>query len=332
MKRRSLSQLGLLLALLGSGCGEAPLTEGLEQPLSVRGAQFVPGDLPGLPPLTQEQRDAGEVPVDPRPTSASTELTFLRPSLPGVSFSGLATTNVVSISVRFEGLGDGYWVFPAGAMDPTVQNARSFRFVADFHDTLPPGRHRLLFAARDASGNSGTQLATNVCINSPIPDNGNACDPTKQPPALVVSLAWDRPADLDLVLVTPGGEILDSQNPSVPASAPRRPNGSVDRDVAGVAVLDVDSNKDCVIDGRQRENAVFQHSATPGVYQVYARLDDTCGEDSVRYRVSLHSRVLTDAAAGTFSVIETAATNGTVLPLHAGSRTPGTFVTEFVVD
>jgi hypothetical protein len=309
------------------GCGDKTLTEGLEEPIAVHDAQFIEGKLPGLP--------ADQQLYAPRPTAATTEVTSLRPSLAGVTFFGWATLDAVSLSAQIEGQGSGYWVVPAGAPDPSVQGepVRVWRFVADLHDSLLPGRHRLLVAATDAAGRTGSQVASTLCINRPVPDNGNACDPKRPPPEFVISLAWDSPADLDLLVVTPSGEIVASRSPAKGLTADQRiDRNALEKNLPGSGFLDLDSNENCHIDGRQRENVVFQDRPAPGSYLVYVNLHDACHEKAVRYAVSRHSRTLGEAGAGTFSVIETDRTNGTLAAIQAnGSTRLGTFVTELIV-
>jgi hypothetical protein len=330
VRRRPLVALALLAsALLIPGCGDKTLTDGLEEPLAVHDAQFVEGVLPGSPP--------DQALASPRPTAATTEVTFLRPNLPGVPFFGWTTLDAVSVGARIEGQGSGYWVVPTGTPDPAVQGepVRVWRFVADLHAGLPPGRHRLLVAATDAAGNTGSQVASSLCINRLVPDNGNVCDPKKPPPELVISLAWDRPADLDLIVVTPSGDIVASRSPAKALAADQKINrNALDKNTPGLGFLDFDSNQDCRIDGRQRENVVFADHPEPGSYLVFVNLHDACREQSVRYAVARHTRSAADPPEpGSFSVVETDRTHGTLVAVQAnGSTALGTFVTELYVQ
>ncbi|MBX3189514.1 MAG: hypothetical protein KF819_20990 [Labilithrix sp.] len=325
MSLRARAPLALVVSSLAA-CGDGIVTRGLEEPLAVHDAQFIEGPLPGSPP------DQALVP--PRPTAATTELTFLRPRLADVPFFGWTTLDAVSVAAQIEGLGRGYWVVPTGAPDPTVQGepVRQWRFVADLHDSLPPGRHRLLVAATDAAGTTGSQVASTLCINRRVPDNGNVCDPKKAPPELVISLIWDRPVDLDLLVVTPNSEIVASRSPSKGLAADQKVNrNALDKNAPGVGFLDADSNESCRIDGRQIENVVFADRPDPGSYLVYVNLHDACGQPSTRYGVSRHTRSA-GAEPGTFSVVETDRTHGTLVALEAnGSTRLGTFVAELVV-
>lgn len=326
--RRAILSAALTVASTVAACGDSTLTEGLHEPIAVQGGQFVEGPIPGLPPDGALE--------NPRPTAASTEVTSLRPRLAGVPFFGWATLDAVSVSAQIEGLGTGHWVLPTGPADPTVQGepVRTWRFLADLHDALPPGRHRLLVAATDIDGKTGSQVASSLCIQRLVPDNGNVCDPQKVPPQFVISLAWDRPVDLDLLVVTPSGEIIGSRNPGKgigPDDNVRR--NAIDQSAPpGSGFLDMDSNHDCHIDGRQIEDVIFQDKAEPGSYLVYVNLHDACGERAVHYTVSRHARTALDPAAATYSVTEESRTSGTLTAIQAtGDTSLGTFVAEFFI-
>lgn len=316
------------LACLAAGaCGETRLTEGLEEPFAVHDAQLLEGELPGAPP------DQGT--ASPRPTASTTETTVLRPGLPGVAFFGWATLDAVAVAAKIEGQGSGYWVLPAGPPDPQVQGepVRVWRFVADLHASLAPGRHRLLVSALDAAGRAGNQVATSLCIHRRVPDNGNACDATKAPPEIAISLEWDRPVDLDLVVVTPSGEAISARSPAKGLGAEEKINrSSPDKNPPGSGYLDVDSNNGCRIDARQLENVVFQERPPPGSYLVYASLFDACGQPSARYTVTRWTRGVVDPAAGTFEVAVAERWSGTAVAIQAsGGARLGTFVGEFFV-
>lgn len=318
---------GLAVFLFAVACDGTRVTAGLEEPFAIEGGQFHEGRLPGAPPE--------EPPAPPRATAVTTEVTRLHPGLAAVPFFGWATLDAVAVAARIEGLGTGYWVVPTGPPDPQVQGepVRTWRFVADLHESLPPGRHRMLVAALDGAGRAGTQVESALCVQRKVPDNGNACDPSKAPPALVVSLAWDRPADVDLVVVTPDGRAISSRSPSKGLGADQRIDRSApDQNAPGVGYLDFDSNNGCSNDGRQLENVVFQEHPEPGSYLVYVNLHDACREPSVRYVVSRWSRAGVEGRPDAFTVTESERKSGTLQAVQAnGGVRLGTFVTEFFV-
>lgn len=318
--RARAAALGLVIA---TACGQ-DVRAGLDEPLVLHGAQFVAGELPGLP----ESPD----PVPPRPTAATTEVTFLRPGLADVAFFGWTTDDAVSVAARVQGLGTGYWVVPTGPEDPAVPGSRTFRFEADLQPSLTPGRHTLLVAALDAAGRAGSQTSTSLCVNRLVPDNGNVCDPAKAPPELVISLAWDRPVDLDLTVVTPKGELVGAKTPSVGLAR----GGQIDRkDLAkngpGVGFLDHDAEPHCAHEGRQLENVVFFQAPPPGIYLVYVNLREACdGADVVHYAVTRYGRQ--PAPDGSLALWTGEPTRGALSRVQAKADAAlGTFVTELVV-
>lgn len=318
------ASMRLVLSLVASacllGCEDRELVEGLDQPLRVHGAQFVREALPGTPATS----GGSERPREPTTTSALTEVAFLRERSSSIRFSGLATSGAVAIAVRFAQLGDGYWLVPTGAPDPQADNRASWSFVADLGTSLPAGRHTLLVVAIDEDGRAGTQASSNLCIRSAIPDNGNACAAAIEPPALVISLGWDTPVDLDLKVRTPDGTIIDAKRPS---SGPVDEQGAIDSASPGAGNLELDSNRDCAIDGRQRESVVFQSLPAAGTYTIYANLQRACGQEAVSYVATYH--VATRVGDGKFSTRFEYIGAGALVAEQANADTQiGTFVGE----
>lgn len=332
MSSKSFTGIARALALVSAvstvGCGEQVLTQGLEEPIAIRDAQFIEEELPGTPPLSLEEREEGAEPTLPSALSVATPVSNIRPGIAGVPYTGVTSTDAVAVGVKLEGHGSGYWLLPVGAPDLAQGGLLWFSYLVDFHRSAPVGRQRLLFAAVDKDGKSGTQHAASVCIGSEVPDNGNACDPTREPPGVVVSLWWDNAVDLDLRVVAPNGLTIQSKSP---ANATPRPGAPVDKNAPGIGVLDYDSNRDCVIDGRQRENVVFQVPEA-GKYYVYASLFSACGELSTRYGVDVYSTVAGDEP-DTFRVHKAQHATGVALRSEANADTKiGTFVAEFEVQ
>jgi hypothetical protein len=224
-------------------------------------------------------------------------------------------------------------------LDSTKGQSGGFSFGIDaaISADAPVGKHTLLFAAIGPDGRSGTQQGFDICLAPPIPDKlksvdpvlpGNACDPKREPPAFVVSLAWDAPVDLDLKLVTPSGKLVDPKHPTTGVPV----DGKVDLTAPGLGVLDGDANSDCRLDDRNRENLVFESTPEPGRYAVYADLYEACGKASVRFELSLVGAVPGDEP-DTFRQTTTFQQGGVLVAAQAdGGSKLGTFVTEFVVQ
>jgi hypothetical protein len=312
--------VGAVLAL--SGCGGLDGHSGLAEPLVVHDAQFFSGELPGEPPVVV---GSGDEVVPPTATSGTPSRAELRQGLAGVTFTGQASGDAVAVASRFDDVGTGYWLLPTLFEDAQTPGTLVWTFTADLQHSLPAGIHRLLTVALDEDGNAGTQSELFVCINSLVPDNGNACDPAAAPPALVVSLEWDAPVDLDLAVVLPDGTAISWEHPT---SGEADASGNIDLSVPGVGALQRDAGGDCLVDGRQREDIVFQALPPDGDYLVYANLNRACGEDHVSYSATYHYRTSDD---GEYTQESSILGAGTLL--HRQAKTGrGTFIGEVTVN
>ena len=328
MSTRRFSPFAILaLGIAASACGDRDLTLGLEEPIRIHDAQFVEEELPGSRPLTSAEVNDGKERRSPSPSSPGTAVSYLRERLAGTTYRGFASGSTVALGVRVEDLGTGYWLFPAGAKDPSQNDAITWSFTVDFNESLPAGKHKLLIAAIDEDGKSGTQEAADICVNSLVPDNGNACDASISPPSLVIGARWDNLADLDLLVVTPNGDIVSSKDPSTGLSDPK---AQPDPFAPGVGIIDLDSNKDCSADGRNQENLVFQNAPPSGHYLVYVNLHRACAEASVHSEVALHNRKTEQYS---YSVrVQPRGERDLIAAQANGSTAIGTFVTEFDIE
>jgi len=273
--------LACALAVASCGGEQVSKTAALEEPIRVASGQFIAGALPGLP-STSDSEDAGPG-VTPLVSDVQVLTNTIAPGMAGLDFGGHASPNAQTVEVRFADLGTGYWVVPVGVPDPSANGALTWQFTADFGHDLAPGTHELLFAAVDANGASGTQLAVSFCVDTPVPDNLNACSPKIAPPAAVLSLTWNTAVDLDLIVRTPSGVTVGGKNVT---TAP--PGTSVKAASSGSnGVLDHDSNRNCAIDGIQREDIVWQTPPAAGAYGVWADLFGACGRPAVNFTATL---------------------------------------------
>jgi hypothetical protein len=303
---------GLLVLVLGTSCGVSSSVGSLE-PFSVEGGQFVEGALP------QADEDADDLPIVTSPAVSSAAL---RERLRGVNFSGTVSDTAQSIGVQFEGLGSGYWLIPTGGRDAQNPNAFLYSFTADLQAALPAGPQTLLAVGFDGQGRPGPATELSLCIRSLRPDNGNACVPTIAPPALVVSLEWDSPVDLDIAIVAPDDQVLSHKQPSLPAPDPLAPP---------LGRLVLDGNVDCNYDARQREDVVFDNFPPAGKYQIYVSLARTCGESAVTYEASYASRA--SEGGGNYGVRTKSLGSGTLTAAQVNlSASLGTFVAEVQVQ
>jgi hypothetical protein len=313
------------VALSALGCNGESLTRGLTEPIRIDGAQFIEGELPGIPADSAAAK-AESVAKLPSLVSFSS-LTIVPPGAVDRGVSGTATRGTVSVGVRFTDLGDGYWVLPTTTADLFTENELAWGGLASYARQPKAGRHELLAVAIDEKGRAGVQSSLDVCLLPEVPDNGNVCDPSKDPPKLVVSLGWNSPVDLDLRVVTPDGKIVDAKHPSTALAGE---DGKVDPTAEGTGQILSDSNASCQLDGQQRESLVFQARPAPGKYLVYANLFEACDQASVEFTMTVHSSVPIDDH---FGQLETLRKSGGLQAIHANAGASlGTFLTQFTIE
>jgi hypothetical protein len=323
------------LGLVVGACGGEPITKQFQEPIRAQGADFIEGALPGSRPLTGEEQGAGVQPTPPYVVEVNLSSPSIVVGSATLQIPGSTTADASAVGFRFADIGSGYWVRPV-----TTQNQNggfNFSIDANISTNAPVGLHTLLFAGIAPDGRSGTQKDIVLCLEPPIPDKlssldaaipGNACDPKREPPNLVVSLGWDAAVDLDLKVVTPTGKLVDPKHPNTADPV----DGKVDLSQPGIGIMDRDSNGDCRIDDKNRENLVFETPPPPGRYAIYADLYEACGKSSVRFDVSIVSGV-PGAEEGTFQQITTFEQGGVLNAAQAdGGSKLGLFVTEFVVQ
>jgi hypothetical protein len=323
------------LGLLAAACGGEPITKEFQEPIRAQGADFVDGALPGSRPLTGAEQGSGVLPTPPYVIEVNLSTPSIVVGSAALQIPGSTTTDASGVGFRFADIGSGYWVRPVTTL--SASGGFNFSIDASISSAAPVGLHTLLFAAIAPDGRSGTQKDVVLCLEPPIPDKlsgvdptipGNACDPQREPPAVVVSLAWDAAVDLDLKVVTPTGKLVDPKHPNTADPV----DGKVDLDQPGIGIIDRDSNGDCRIDDKNRENLVFETTPPPGRYAIYADLYEACGKSSVRFDVSVVAGV-PGAEEGTFKQVTTFEQGGVLNAAQAdGGSKLGLFVTELVVQ
>jgi hypothetical protein len=196
---------------------------------------------------------------------------------------------------------------------------RDFGFTAGFNASDPPGPHDLLFVALDGSGNGGLQYALPMCVESRVPDNGHACDPSKPVPTAVFTLRWDTNFDLDLHVVTPDGQDV---NPKMDPDV-----GDAGLPTAKTARIDRDSIGNCVVDGWHEEDLVFPEYPETGYYEVYVNPFSACSQQSVRFEFAIYEAGSDGNLHATFSQ------SGEILATQqTGGGSTGLFVAEKVFE
>ena len=257
------------IATLG-GCSGVDADPGLDADLRVTGAQFYPGAMPAP--------SAG-----PQVISVDSPNNTVRAGQLGKSLSGLIERDGAAVALGLAG-DAGYWIVPAGALDTAQADLRDWSVKVAFAPTLATGARDLEVAAIDAAGRFGPPSSLTLAVR---PHEVDLTDTR-----LVVSLSWDTEADLDLHVVLPGEplNIVWAQHPtSYVLPQPGEPVDPTAIDAAGR--LDVDSNSQCMLDGRREEDVVWRGAQAVPPTGSFAVLVDTfslCAAATAHWTVDVY--------------------------------------------
>jgi hypothetical protein len=265
-----MARLGLIfatslgIALLVAGCTGTTPDSGLDANMRISNAQFYRGKPPA---------DSGG------PALANMAVrSLIQPGLTIAPVTGYATSKTTGIALYLDN-DAGYWIITPGVADPTYDYDLTFSANATFSPTLHEGKYTFVGRAIDVDGHFGPRF------EFPIQTMDLATPP---PSTLLVSLRWDREADLDLHLILPDGKTeiysdkINSYRPPPPTQPPDDPNAYLSG-----GILDYDSNATCIIDGRRVENIYWTQKPPSGHY--IARVDtySLCGEAQAIFQVGV---------------------------------------------
>ena len=241
---------------VAGGCsGGATGDPALGALMRIDGAQFVRGSLPA------------ESARGPNVDSVQLPTNTIWPGDAAKLLSGSLDPSATAAAVALSG-DEGYWIVPAGVADFSAPGAPTFHAVTSFSTALAAGDYVLEVHAVDGNGTFGPKSTLSLTAETTAP---SAAPPAGQ---LVVTLSWDTESDLDLHVVDPAGtEIYYGNRSSVPPPSPEDPAPAD----AGGGTLDVDSNADCIIDGRRRENVIWAATPPSGRYLVRIDAKSLCG-------------------------------------------------------
>jgi hypothetical protein len=257
----SWATLGVVVAL-GACDGNVRADRGSDALLQLEAAEFVRGAMPG--------DGAG-------PAVTTVALTTNKVRIGGINqvIAGGLAPGATAAAIALEG-DLGYWVVPAGAPDVQSPLEPTFRATASFARSLSPGAHALVVRAVDAEGRVGAASVQPVDAIAAAAASG----------ALVVTLSWDTEADLDLHVVEPDGVEIYKGN--INAYAPPPPGQAADPTAyQRGAMLDVDSNAACVIDGQRAEHVTWKDAPPSGHYVVRVDAFSLCAAEDARWTVDV---------------------------------------------
>lgn len=310
MSRRSTWKQGWAACLFALGCAGEPADLGQDEPLWLDRASLHAGTL-AEPPTKEPETKLGITNVE---LNAST----VRPGETRV-VGGRVGGDAVALAVQLAGASENYWVQQVETLDPQFPGERGWAFQAVFGHKVPQGPQRVRVAGIDAAGAMGPARDIKLCVLPSFPDNLNACDPKRKPPAMVVQITWDRLADLDLEVTRPDGSLISAKESA--KAGETLPPGK----------LLVDSGAACVNDGLRTEYALWEEKPAAGTYTIRTRLFSGCNQPAVRWKV----RVLVRAAgqaADTWQMKEVAGWQGEFLAAQAdGGLAPALTVGEITL-
>lgn len=241
-----------LLAIALVGCTSASGDPGLDAEMQLSAAtpgqtaQYNPGAMPG--------DGAG-----PKIITIDVSLFTVVPGAVGQPLLGTLEAGATAFGCQLAG-DRGWWLLPAGVPDANSPTLPSFAALMSFARTLPPGPVTLVARAINVDGQFGPASTVMLTVADVPPDTTG----------LVVSLKWDSPTDLDLHVVDPSGV-------EIWADAPTSPSGGT---------LDLDSNSNCVIDGRDQEDATWSQPPS-GHYDVRVDTFSLCGQPVADWQVTV---------------------------------------------
>ena len=251
----------LLGCLVLVACSDARSDDGRDALLRIDGAQFYRASLA-----------AGS---GGGPGIASASLTG-RVAAGGVdgSISGELERSGLAVAVALEG-DLGYWIVRAATPLSSAPTLPTFLAPFALSARLRPGPRTLILRGVDGAGRFGPATTRPFEV----------VDPARPAGRLVISLAWNNQADLDLHVVLPSGIEIDKRNPSEyeppPVSAgPAPPGAALDG-----GVLDRDSNARCVLDGQRSENVIWSDTPPSGRYVVRVDTFSLCDAQNATWRV-----------------------------------------------
>ena len=188
--------------------------------------------------------------------------------------SGTLVPEANAVALWLEG-DRGFWLLAASLPDVTVPDDPTFSVSAALARDAPAGARTLQVAALSRAGVPGPFTSTALEIHAPPEPTG----------PLIISLRWDTNADLDLHVVDGAGVEIWARNPNSWQAVPGAPPDPNAWKQGGL--LDLDSNGQCVIDGRNQERVVWTSPPPAGHYLVRVDAFSMCGQSASDWNVEV---------------------------------------------
>jgi hypothetical protein len=228
-----------------------------------------------------------------------------------VQISGRLAPDGVALHIQAVGDPD-HWVLPTKGYDFVVGDELQFNAKLGFSHAIQTDELRVRLAASDKRGRLG-----------PVTETSFVMAPDMPAAHLLVSLAWDAPADVDLHVVDADGVVIGAKNIAAfepPAGVVSDPDAYLEG-----GYLEFDSNKQCRLDLMNREQVVWLSPPPSGRYRIFAHLYSPCDTQAVNMIAVAHYEGEVVARAGATQYPFDAREH------FAEGEAPGLFLTDFDV-
>ena len=266
----TLRAVSVAASLVAAGCAASASPEsGVTALLRASNGQFVEGALPPDTSATGSAVISG----------VAINNTNVYPGEENFPLSGTVTGATALVGLEDD---VGYWIVPATLVDQTTVGGYDFSTQLTFSPLMPVGSQTLILRGVTADGTIGPAQLYKLEAATTVPTG-----------PLVITLAWDTEADLDLHVVIPSGDPNDPTPIEIwakhPVGLPVPVLGGppiYPEQIANAPYLDFDSNANCVVDGRRQENVIFPVAPPPGDYTVRVDTPSLCGQADAQWTVS----------------------------------------------
>lgn len=245
-----------------AACAPSESDPGLHAQLRVLGAQYVRGALPA-------------VGTGPMIASLLVPHAQVRPGLRRELLTGSLPIAAESVLIALDG-DAGYWIVTASAPAIEAPDLPTFTAELSFARELPAGALTLGLSAVQADGAVGPRRTVALFAEG-----------HSQRGFLSVELQWDTESDLDLHVLVPDGTELWSGNLNtytVPPPGASAPDPDAYRQGG---TLDLDSNGNCVLDGRRAEQASWPAQPASGTYSARVATASLCSESVAHWTLEV---------------------------------------------
>jgi hypothetical protein len=212
----------------------------------------------------------------------STRWNSIYPGVRNKAISGVVGPDANAVAIGIPG-DDGFWLLPGQKVDQVDPSSNDFSSTF----SVSPALAQSPFLEYNPDDGSATLTLSFRAVD----DQGRFGRATTLPlavelkqatAALVISLAWDSPVDLDLHVFVPA-PVSDATPDGLSEVWSKKPAADP---IGKDGMLDGDSNAACTIDNQDQENVVWQGTPPSGHYIVRVEAFSLCGQASAQWHAS----------------------------------------------